>query len=373
MGAQPRSLANVITYINGQLSAAGVETRVASSKTPGQAQTITAGGHTVTLPPTADQYGMQVNIGTSEQITFTAPQTAGAVYVAQTVGDPNPDGDVTTKDSDTRNQLAKFQTDTTNVDAPPQMANQANWVPGRVYANNLEPNIGTVHATQVGPDGSVYMLADVTGTTYGQTIQGTQDVALVKYDSAGHLVYSRTLGASSSASGLGLAVSSTGQVAVSGSVTGALYGSTEGALNSGPTGTFSDETDSFVTLYDSSGNETWTARRGSAQQDQASQVAFSADGSTVYVAGQAQGALPAAGAPIGGYDGYIEAFTTTATGSAEVRLHPVLRDHRPGLREGHGRRRQFDDHRQCGERPRYPAQLRHLVGNAGAVVHARSG
>jgi hypothetical protein len=315
LGSQPRSLANVIIYINQQLAAAGVETRVATSKTPGQPQTITAGGQTVTLPPTSDQYGLQINIGTSESVSFTAPQTAGAVYVAQTVGNPNPDGDPATKDSDTRAQLTKFQTDTTNVGAPPQVSSQANFTPGRVFANNLEPNIGTVHATQVGPDGSVYMLADVTGSTYGQTIQGAQDVALIKYDSAGRLVYSRTLGASSTASGLGLAISSTGQVAISGSVTGVLNGTTDGALNSGPTGAFSDETDSFVTLYDSSGNEVWTERRGSAQEDQASQVAFSADGSTVYVAGQAQGAMPGGGAPIGGYDGYIEAFTTGATGT----------------------------------------------------------
>jgi hypothetical protein len=318
MGAQPRSLANVITYINQQLASAGVETRVASNKTPGVPQTITAGGHTVTLPPTSDQYGLQIKLGTSEQVTFSATQTAGAVYVAQTVGDTDPDKNSKTDDSHAREQLVKFQTDTTNVGAPPQIASQPNYTPGRVYANNLEPNIGTVHATQVGPDGSVYMLADVTDTTYGQSIQGTQDVALVKYDSAGRLVYSRTLGASSTASGMGLAVSSTGQVAISGSVTGALYGATEGALNSGPTGAFADETDSFVTLYDSSGNEMWTERRGSAQQDQASQVAFSADGSTVYVAGQAQGALPAGGAPIGGYDGYIEAFKTSAKGTPQA-------------------------------------------------------
>jgi hypothetical protein len=312
---QARSLANVIGYINQQLAAAGVETRVASNKTPGQPQTITTGGHTVTLPPTSDQYGLQIKIGTSEAVTFTASQTAGAVYVAQTVGDPNPDGKTTTADSHAREQLAKFQTDTVNVATPPQLPNQPNFTPGRVYANNLEPNIGTVHATQVAPDGSVYMLADVTGTTYGQTIQGTQDVALVKYDSAGRLVYSRTLGASDSASGLGLAVSADGQVAISGSVTGNLYGAVAGALNSGPTGAFADETDSFVTLYDASGNEVWTERRGSAQQDQASQVAFSADGKTVYVAGQAQGAMPAGGAPIGGYDGYIEAFTTDTKGA----------------------------------------------------------
>ena len=331
---QARSLANVIGYINQQLAAAGVETRVASNKTPGQPQTITTGGHTVTLPPTSDQYGLQIKIGTSEAVTFTAPQTAGAVYVAQTVGNPDPDGKAATKDSHAREQLVKFQTDTVNVGAPPQIATQPNYVPGRVYANNLEPNIGTVHATQVGPDGSVYMLADVTGTTYGQTLQGSQDVAVVKYDSAGRLIYARTLGASSNASGLGLAVSADGQVAISGSVTGALHGATAGALNSGPTGAFADQTDSFVTLYDASGNETWTARRGAALQDQASQVAFSADGKTVYVAGQAQGALPAGGAPIGGYDGYIEAFTTTAQGAPQASFTQTFGTTDPDLVKG---------------------------------------
>lgn len=143
LGTQPRSLANVIGYINQQLAAAGVETRVATNRIPGSPQTITAGGTTVTLPPTSDQWALQIKIGTSEAVSFSAPQTAGAVYVTQTVGNPNPDGDPKTKDSDTRNQLLKFQTDTTNVSAPPQISSQPNFVAGRVFANNLEPHIGT--------------------------------------------------------------------------------------------------------------------------------------------------------------------------------------------------------------------------------------
>ena len=318
LGAQPRSLANVIGYINSQLAAAGVQTRVASSRIPGQAQTITAGGSTVTLPATSDQWAMQVNVGTSETVNFSAPQTAGAVYVGQTVGNPDPDKNPATNDSDTRSQLVKFQTDTTNVPTPPQISSQPNFTPGRVFAENLDTGVGTIHAMQTGADGSVYMLADVSNSVEGQAIQGTQDVALMKYDSAGHLIYTRTLGASSTASGLGLAVSSTGQVAVVGSVTGGLNGAVDGALSSDQTGE-TDQADSFVTLYDSSGNELWTERRGATLQDQASQVAFSADGSTVYVAGQAQGTMPgSAVAPAGGYDGYIEAFQTTAAGTPQA-------------------------------------------------------
>ncbi|HLZ76111.1 hypothetical protein [Phenylobacterium sp.] len=315
LGAQPRSLANVIGYINSQLAAAGVQTRVATNRIPGQAQTITAGGTTVTLPPTSDQWALKINVGTSETVNFSAPQTAGAVYVGQTVGNPDPDNNPATSDSDTRDQLVKFQTDTANVAAPPQIPGQANFTPGRVFAENLDTGVGTIHAMQTGADGSVYMLADVSGSVEGQSVQGTQDVALLKYDSAGHLIYTRTLGASDSASGLGLAVSSTGQVAVVGQVTGTLNGATNGALNSNETGE-ADQTDSFTTLYDASGNEVWTDRRGATLQDQANQVTFSADGSTVYVAGQSQSSMPGSSVnPQGGYDGYIEALQTSATGT----------------------------------------------------------
>ncbi|THD58042.1 hypothetical protein [Phenylobacterium sp.] len=324
MGSQPRSLANVVTYVNQQLQTAGVQTRLAINRMPGSSQTITVGGSTVTLPPTPDEFGLQVNVGTSETVSFSAPQTAGAVYVGQTQGNPDPPptvtpngsgGFTTTTTPDTSTQLLKFQTDTTNVDAPPAVSGQANYVQGRVNAVNLPSSVTSVQAEQVGSDGSVYMLADVNNTVEGQSIQGTQDVALMKYDSAGNLVYTRTLGASSTATGLGLAVSSTGQVAVVGSVTGGLTGAVNGALNSGSTGPNAGDTDSFVTLYDSSGNEVWTERRGSTGNDSASQVSFSADGSTVYVAGQATGAMPGGGATVGGQDGYIEAFKTSATGT----------------------------------------------------------
>jgi len=313
LGSAPRSVANVINYVNQQLAAAGVDTRFASNRFPGQPQTINVGGKPVTVAPAQDQFGFKVNVGVSETVTFSAPQTAGAIYLAQTVGDPNPDKDPTTNDGHTQAQLLKFQTDTTSAPSPPQIPGQANFVDGRVFADNLDPNVVTVRSTQVGQDGSVYMLADVKGTVAGQAIDGAQDVALLKYDSAGHLIYTRTLGASSSATGLNLAVSASGQVAVAGSLTGDLLGATEGALNSGATGSFADNTDSFVTLYDSSGQETWTERRGSRLNDEADQVAFGADG-TVYVAGRAQGQMPGTGTPIGDYDGYLEAFTTDATG-----------------------------------------------------------
>lgn len=317
MGSTPRTIGNVVNYINTQLAATGVATRFGTDRTISAPNTIKVGGKSVTLGAGVSQWALKVNVGTSETVTFAAPATAGAVYVAQTVGDPNPDKDPTTKDSITQQQLLKFQTDTTSVDAPPRQPGQANFVDNRVFANTLGPEVKAVHATQVASDGSVYMLADITGATAGQSIRGAQDTALLKYDSAGKLLYSRTLGASGSASGLGLALSADGHVAVTGSVTGALNGTIDAALNSGGKGSFSTYSDSFVSLYDASGQEMWTERRGSRLNDEASQATFGADG-TLYVAGRAQGQMAGTGAPLGGMDSYIEAFKTDAAGKPSV-------------------------------------------------------
>jgi hypothetical protein len=143
------------------------------------------------------------------------------------------------------------------------------------------------------------MLANATGTVNGQAIKGSQDAVLLKYDSAGNLVYTRTLGAGTTASGLSLAVSGTGQVAIAGGVTG--------DLNLGDSGVDPTQSDSFVSLYDASGNELWTQRQGADQADQATAVAFDGNGN-VYVAGQTTGSI-GGGHAVGGQDGYLRAYS----------------------------------------------------------------
>lgn len=313
MPDQTRSLPNVINYINDQLKAAGVETRFGTNRIPGEPREVKAGSQTITLPAGPDQWALKVTVGLSEEVTFSAPQTAGAVYLAQEIGDADPDRDSKTSDSTIQQQLLKFQTDTDELGAPPQLSGQANYVDGRVFAKDLDSKITAVRAQAMGADGSVYMLADVSGTVDGQSIKGTSDVALLKYDGAGNLIYTRTLGAASSATGLALAVSDDGQIAIAGSVKGTLEGATDGALNSGTTGGFAGLTDSFVTLFDEDGQELWTQRRGARQDDQVNQLAFGADG-TVYVAGQAKSAMPSGGGALGDWDGYVEAFATDDAG-----------------------------------------------------------
>ncbi|MBW8816454.1 MAG: hypothetical protein JF588_23795 [Caulobacterales bacterium] len=307
MGLQTRSMANVVNFINGKLSTEGVDTRIRTVRLPGVEKTTTAGGQTIKLGMGPDQWSLKV-VPAGEAVSFSTTATAPAVYMSQAVGDPNPDHNAATNDGVIQQQLLKFQTDTSTVDAPIQGPNEANWVDGREFAKTLGPEVKTVHATKVAADGSVYVLADVTGKTAGQDISGTQDVALLKYDSAGNLQFTQTLGASDSASGLGLAISDDGKkVAVVGSVVGQLNGAVDGALNSGPTGAFADQTDSFVTVFNSNGDEQWTERRAARAADEASQVAFGTDG-TVYVAGRSKSAMPGA-TTTGDWDNYVEAFS----------------------------------------------------------------
>lgn len=311
MGGQTRSLVNVIDYMNQQLQAAGVDARVASQRIPGGPKTTKINGKDVTIGTNPDQFALKFNVATGETISFSAAATAGSVYVAQDVGNPDPDGKASTNDGTTGSQFLKFQTDTTNVPAPLQKAGEANWVDGRVFAQNLGPEVRTVRDTKVAADGSVYMLADVSNKTAGQEIKGDQDVALLKYDAAGKLIFARTLGASDEASGLGLAIAADGKIAVAGSVKGALGGATDGALNS----TDQSLTDSFVTLYDADGQELWTQRRGARAADEASEVAFGADG-TVYVQGRTSSGMPGS-AGAGGSDSYIQAFKADAQGKIQ--------------------------------------------------------
>ena len=314
MGAQPRTMGNTVDYINQQLQAAGVDARMASVRIPGTPKTTTVNGKTVTLGTNPDQYALKVKVSAGETVSFSAPATAGAVYLAQDAGNPDPDGKAATADSIARAQFLKFQTDTNSVPAPLQQAGEANWVDGRVFAQTLGPEIKTVRETKVAADGSVYMLADVTAKVAGQELRGDQDMALLKYDAAGKLIFARTLGASDQASGLGLALSADGKVAVAGSVKGGLNGAVNGALNS--TGAYAGQTDSFVTVFDSDGQELWTQRRGAREGDEANEVSFGADG-TVYVAGRSQTSLPGATA-IGGWDNYMEAFKTDVSGKVQT-------------------------------------------------------
>ena len=289
MGGVTRTMDAVVTHINGKLDAQNVATRLEKQLVKPEPKTVTTNGRTTTLPAGPDQWSLAVKGSTSETVGFSAPATSDAIYVVQQTG----------KDAKAT-ELLKFQSDGGSA-APPTGAapGESIWTVGRVSQDALPEGVKTVRASAVGPDGSLWMVADVASMD-NQPIKGTQDVALMKFDSAGRLVMTRTLGAADTASGYALAISDDGRVAVAGSVTG--------ALEPGATVTSATLADSFVTVFDAQGEEMWTQRRGAKAADEATSVNFGADGK-VYVAGRAQSAMSGAFG-VGGWDSYVQAFST---------------------------------------------------------------
>lgn len=290
LGATTRSIRNVAKYINDQLVAAGSGVRVGINETKIPARTITVNGKSTTISEARSDFGLQFTGLLGEDIKFSAATTSPAIFIAQSAGDPDPDDDATTSDGVQQQELLKFEGGSA-PDATAARPGDQNWVAGRVFSQKLPEGVGAVRATATGADGSVYLLADATGTVAGQTIKGDQDVVLLKYDAAGQLAYARTLGAGSTATGFSLAVSSTGKVAVAGSVTGGL---------GGDAGIDPAISDSFVTEFDANGDELWTRRQRDIGTDEAQALAFDASG-RLFVAGRTQNAF-------GTFDGYLRAF-----------------------------------------------------------------
>jgi len=297
MGTKPRTLDNVLTFINDQLQTAGFTTRIGRQAIPQAAKTITVNGKPVTLPPGPDQWALAIRGTSTETVGFAASQTSDAVYVVQGAGTAG------------GHQLLKFQSDGGAAAAPTAGGvGETQWVAGRVSQNNMPEGVKNVRASAVGPDGSLWVVADVDAGSDTQPIKGVQDVALMKYDSAGRIIATRTLGAASTASGYAIAIDANGNVAVAGSVTGALntVSTVTGKLESGTNGEVATVADSFVTVFNQDGEEQWTQRRGARAADEATSVSFGADG-TVYIAGRAKSAITGAAA-VGGWDGYVQAF-----------------------------------------------------------------
>ncbi len=310
MGDTPRTLGNVVTYLNSQLKAAGSDITFGEKNvtTPAVTKTNTSGktSTVTTITAATTQVQLQVLGNSLETVSFSAPSTSPAVYVAATSTAPTVGVSTTSTTSSTTSSTSSSAATTTSqlLAFDPTGADATNTADDGLWTDNLPAN-ATVDATATGPDGSVYVLANLDGTTNGQTIQGSQTAALLKYDSAGDLVYQRQIGSLNSASGYALAVSPDGtQVAIAGSTTSA---STAGASSSVAA------TQSTVAVYDaSSGTQLWTKTQNAPGANQINGVAFGSDNS-LYVVGQASGSLNGATSAGGVEEGYVEGFNATPT------------------------------------------------------------
>ncbi len=308
MGSTARTLGNVVSYLNSQLSAAGVATRFATQINTGTAQTVMVNGVSQTVSAATNTYSLVIKGSVTENLTLSAADSSPALYMTSTSGAPGktttslttpagggaPTLTTTTGPSDVTNTLSKLNLGSNAV------ATSAG--DGQVFNDTVANKPTAVRATATGPDGSVYVLGDINSTTAdGQTLKGGGDVALMKYDSAGNLLFTRTLGAANDANGYALAVSADGsQVAVAGTTTGPLD-STDTSQKAGTSS-------GFLSVYSSAGEEQWTQTRASSASDTPTAVTFGSNGQ-VFVAGTATGTLIGGGGAIGGQDSYVEGFS----------------------------------------------------------------
>ncbi len=320
MGSTPRTIDNVVNYINNQLKAAKVTTRFAAANLGSTASTTTyPNGQTATVKGTS-QWGLTINGSSTETVSFSASSTAAAVYVSSKTGgaqsfhgssvDPitglaSAGGQSATA---TGEQLMKLQTgNDVSGTAPPTISNAGSTTTGLplggVFAKNLPDGVSGVAASATAADGSVYLLANATGSVNSAPVQGASGVVLLKYDSSGKLLTSKMVPGLQTASGASIAVGADGTVAVAGTNT-----TTATTASSGLTTAAS--TSAFVQVYDNTGAATWNQTVPAlAGTSAATGVAVGSDGS-VYLSGTTTGSV---GNQIiqGDQDEFIQGFDKT--------------------------------------------------------------
>lgn len=282
----PRTLESAALRLNEALAAAGYDVGVVATALSGGGaglRVVTGASHTI-------RGVSEINLGGT-----TVAATLDPIDAASYVDDPIGAARLAERAARGTAIIETIAASSTLV-AP--SVNASGWFPGRAFdvAVGGSAKVATARAVATGADGSVYVLADLSGDTATTGIKGARDVALLKYDSAGKLAFTEILGASQSASGFALAVSADGKIAVAGSVEGALSGTTARGGS-----------DSFVSVFDASGKELWTARRGATGNDEAQAVAFAPNGSVV-VTGKTDTALGGQAA-LGASDGYVRGYS----------------------------------------------------------------
>ena len=278
----PLTLSNIIIYANQQLSAGGFATRLQKTVTNTSTTTSSSGNDT-----TSNSYGLSVTPSAGETITFSAASVQPALYLVGSTGSAVPTastskGEASTAAADQQGRIIKL----TGLSSSPQS----------VFNVSTDPTTGTTtaQASAVDASGNVYVLGNATGDFGSQINQGTQDVYLTKYDSAGKVQWTQMVGSAGSASGYGLALDTNGNAYVTGSTTADLT----------PTAIADGNNDSFVAKYDKNGTPVWTQQLQTLNANQANAVSVDSSGN-VYIGGQVTGAIGAGQTTAGKQDGYI--------------------------------------------------------------------
>jgi len=266
------TMENVVAYVNQQLSSAGVATRFQKDLVSGTADTTDT---------SFGQYAIKVVPGGIEQVSLSAASTP-SLYVAGTSGLSSASS---TSAADSQGRLTKIS----NLSSP-----VADFSRTMSVSNGSSSATSSATSSLVDSSGNVYMLGNSTGSIGSQLNQGSQDVYLTKYDSAGNVTWSKLVGSAGTANGASMAFDPNGGLVVVGSTTGAL---TTSAINDG-------HQDSFAVKYDANGNQVWTAQIPTLNANSANAVSVDSSGN-VYVGGQTSGVIGSGQTSSGGQDAYL--------------------------------------------------------------------
>jgi hypothetical protein len=273
----PLTISNIVNYVNQQLKADGFSSTFSVNMTSGSINDVQDA-----------TYGMSITPAPGETLSLSAASSTPDLIVAGTGGS-------TTSTPSTQSGQAPTSAD--NQGTITALTNLSSSSPTTLYKETEAPTTGTTTATQavVDSQGNTYEIGVATGNMGDQLNQGSQDVYLSKYDSAGNLQWSVLLGSAGTASGYSLALNpSTGGVVVSGSTTADL---TSTAVTNG-------NTDSFVASYDANGNQLWTQQIPSLSNNQANAVTVDSQGN-VYIGGSVTGSIGSGQTDTGGTNAYL--------------------------------------------------------------------
>ncbi len=245
---------NIVALVNTELEAVGAVTRFERVRID------------------QDKFGIDIKGASTETLSFSAAVTEPSVYLGGAVG----------SGSDASGQFIKLNA-----------TNAAD--PVRDFAKTVGPEGAEtqIQSSAVDSQGNVYVVGRTTGDVDGQVNQAAQDVFLTKYDSRGNAVFSRLLGANEVADGFSVAVDSSDNVVVAGRVKGDLTTTSIGG-----------NYDTFVTKFNSAGEEQFTRQISPGADDGATSVKVASDGS-IFVVGETKAALNSSVTHGGGVDGYL--------------------------------------------------------------------
>src|SRR5476649_1222075 len=276
------NLSNIVSYINSQLSAAGFSTRVQKTQ---QGGTDTS--------DTNATYGLQVTPGGIEQVSFSAASTPSLYLLGNS-------GLATETNTVTNTETSAVTTTPPDQSGRLTKLSSLDGTPSNTFSVNQQATTGTTsaQATAVDASGNIYVIGTATGNFSNQLNQGTQDVYLTKYDSAGNVVFQNLLGSGGSASGYGLALDPSGGVVVTGASTADLT----------TTSVADGNNDSFVARYDANGNQMWIKQIQTLATNQSNTVSVDASGNIIIGGSVSGGVIGAGQVAQGKGDAYLAKF-----------------------------------------------------------------